>query len=145
MHIILHFFKFLFQNFPRKSLSDTNVYLQLKRFVWSQLPVKGLYCKRPIQCLASSEILTPHPPAGVYPPSAFDAEGGHTRWVERGLGGGSIVRNFGRRQTLLCTLYTKVLCGLTTSVSLSTDQLLCQSGLSSLSYDLKKNYLYVKI
>jgi hypothetical protein len=23
--------------------------------------VEGLYCKRPIQCLASSEILTPHP------------------------------------------------------------------------------------
>ncbi len=24
-------------------------------------PVEGFYCKRPIQCLASSEILTPHP------------------------------------------------------------------------------------
>jgi hypothetical protein len=24
-------------------------------------PVEGLHCKRPIQCLASSEILTPHP------------------------------------------------------------------------------------
>ncbi len=25
--------------------------------------VEGLYCKRPIKCLASSEILTPHPPS----------------------------------------------------------------------------------
>jgi hypothetical protein len=36
----------------------------------SLLAVEGLYCKRPIQCLASSEILTPHPlppPASVYP------------------------------------------------------------------------------
>jgi hypothetical protein len=24
-------------------------------------PVEGLYCKRPIQCLASFKILTPHP------------------------------------------------------------------------------------
>ncbi len=50
--------------------------------------VEGLYCKRPIQCLASSEILTPHPPhrpVSVYPP-AFGAGGGHTRWVERGWG-----------------------------------------------------------
>jgi hypothetical protein len=43
--------------------------------------------ERPIQCLASSEILTPPPPplrpASVYP-SAFGAGGGHTRWVERG-------------------------------------------------------------
>ncbi len=45
--------------------------------------VEELYCKRPIQCLASSKILTPHPspPASVYPPSpAFGAGGGHTRW-----------------------------------------------------------------
>ncbi len=38
--------------------------------------VEGLYCKRSIQCLASSEILTPHPLTArrvctVYPP-AFD-------------------------------------------------------------------------
>jgi hypothetical protein len=51
--------------------------------------VEGLYCKRPIQCLASSEILTPHPSTpGVHctPPPAFGAGGGHTRWVE-GVGG----------------------------------------------------------
>jgi len=54
--------------------------------------VEGLYCKRPIQCLASSEILTPHRPASV-DPLAFGAGGGHTRWVERGWGvNSSIVR-----------------------------------------------------
>jgi hypothetical protein len=51
--------------------------------------VEGLYCKRPIQCLASSEIFTspppPHRPASVYPPP-FGARVGHTRWVERGCG-----------------------------------------------------------
>ncbi len=54
----------------------------------SLLHVEGLYCKRPIQFLASSELLTPpspHRPASVYPP-AFGAGGGHTRWVERGWG-----------------------------------------------------------
>ncbi len=30
------------------------------------LTVEGLYCKRPIQCLASSEILPPHHPASVH-------------------------------------------------------------------------------
>jgi hypothetical protein len=43
-------------------------------------PLQGLYCQWPIQCLASSEILTP-PPL-----TAFGAGGGHTRWVERGWG-----------------------------------------------------------
>jgi len=52
--------------------------------------VERLYCKRPIQCLASSKILTPHLLTArrvctVYPP-AFCAGGGHTRWVERGWG-----------------------------------------------------------
>ena len=28
----------------------------------------------------------PHRPASMYPPPAFGAGGGHTRWVERGLG-----------------------------------------------------------
>ncbi len=51
--------------------------------------VERLYCKRPIQCLASSKILTPHPRTArrvcsVSP--AFGAGGGHTRWVERGWG-----------------------------------------------------------
>jgi hypothetical protein len=48
---------------------------------YMELAVEELYCKRPIQCLASSEILTPPPPhraASVYPP-AFGSGGGHTR------------------------------------------------------------------
>jgi hypothetical protein len=68
-------------------------------FLCSPIAVEGLRCKRPIQCLASSKILTPHRPARVYP-AAFGAEGGHTNWVERGVGG----QYFGRRQILLCTL-----------------------------------------
>ena len=50
--------------------------------------VEGLYCKRPIQCLASSEILTPHPLTArlVCVPPAFGAGEGHTRWVESGWG-----------------------------------------------------------
>jgi hypothetical protein len=42
--------------------------------------VQGLYCKRQIHCLASSEIDPPPPQrlASVYPP-AFGAGGGHTR------------------------------------------------------------------
>ncbi len=51
---------------------------------WMVLTLEGLYSKGPIQCLASSELLTPHPLTAhrVYPP-AFGAGGGHTRWVER--------------------------------------------------------------
>jgi hypothetical protein len=56
----------------------------------SAAPVEGLYCKRPIQCPASSKILTPPPPTPSPPgecvPPAFGAGGGHTRWVERGWG-----------------------------------------------------------
>ncbi len=52
--------------------------------------VKGLYRKRPIQCLASSEILTPHPLTArrvcTPPPTPLVRGGGHTRWVERGWG-----------------------------------------------------------
>ncbi len=51
--------------------------------------VEGLYCKMPIQCLASSKILIPHPPTArrvCTPPSACGAGGGHTRWGERGWG-----------------------------------------------------------
>jgi hypothetical protein len=39
--------------------------------------VDGLYCKRPIQWLVSSEILTPHLARRVCP--AFGAGGCHTR------------------------------------------------------------------
>ncbi len=45
--------------------------------------LERLYYKGPIQCLASSKILAPHPltPRRVYtlPSSAFGAGGGHTR------------------------------------------------------------------
>jgi hypothetical protein len=57
------------------SVGDTGIYLC----------VEGLNCKRPIQCLASCEILTPHPsPPGECVPPAFGAGGRHTCWVERG-------------------------------------------------------------
>ncbi len=49
------------------------------------IAVEGLYCKRPILCLASSKILTAPLTARLYPP-AFGAGGGHTRCVERGWG-----------------------------------------------------------
>jgi hypothetical protein len=62
---------------------------------------RGIICKRPIQCLASSEILTPPPhcPASVYP-DAFGAGGGHTRW-------GSIVRK--TPDTALYSIYVSTL------------------------------------
>jgi hypothetical protein len=46
------------------------------------------------------DLPPPHRPASVYPP-AFGAWGGHSHWVERGVGG----QYFGRPQTLLCTLH----------------------------------------
>ncbi len=61
------------------------------------MSVKRLFCKRPIQCLASSKILPPLPPPPgecVLPPSLVRGED-----------------IFGRRQTQLCTLHMKVLCG----------------------------------
>jgi hypothetical protein len=42
----------------------------------------------------------PPSPPGECVPLAFVAGGGHTRWVERGVGG----QYFGRRKTQLCTL-----------------------------------------
>ncbi len=51
------------------------------------LTLEGLYCKRPIQSLASSKLLTPHPLTArqvCTPP--YCAGGGQTRWVERGWG-----------------------------------------------------------
>jgi hypothetical protein len=55
---------------------------------WFCSGVERLYCKRPIQCLASPKILIPHSLTArrVCPPPAFGAGGGHTRWVERGWG-----------------------------------------------------------
>jgi hypothetical protein len=53
--------------------------------------------------------IDPPPPS---PPGecAFGAGGGHTRWAERGVGGGG--QYFGRRQAQLCTLRMSVLCGI---------------------------------
>ncbi len=49
----------------------------------------------------------PDRPASVYP-SAFGAGGGHTRWVERGWGGGSIFWEDARHCSVL---YILLLCG----------------------------------
>ncbi len=55
--------------------------------------VEGLYCKRPIQCLASSEILTPpHRPASDHPPPPRFGAGGRTHSLGGEGGGGSKVR-----------------------------------------------------
>jgi hypothetical protein len=69
--------------------------------------VEGLYCKRPIQCLASSELLTPHPPHGpasVYPPPLVRGEDTLAGW--RG-GGGSLVRK--TPDTALYSIYVSTL------------------------------------
>jgi hypothetical protein len=50
-------------------------------------PVEGLYCKRPIQCLASSEILTPHRPAVCTPLPPPLVRGEDTLAWGRGGGG----------------------------------------------------------
>ncbi len=44
--------------------------------------VERLYCKRPIQCLASSKILTPtpHRPASMYPPPLVHGEDTLSGW-----------------------------------------------------------------
>ncbi len=71
--------------------------------------VERLYCKRPILCLSSSKILTPHPPlrpAIVYPPPLVGGEDTLARG-RGGVGG----HYFGRRETQLCTLHMYVLCG----------------------------------
>jgi hypothetical protein len=73
--------------------------------------VEGLYCKRPIQCLSSSEILIPHPPTarGECVPPAYGAGGGDTRWVERGVGGRSIF--WKTPDTALYSIYVSTLRG----------------------------------
>ncbi len=46
--------------------------------------LEGLYCKRPIQCLASSKLLTPQPP--LHPPSACVLPPHQRRWVTHSPG-----------------------------------------------------------
>jgi hypothetical protein len=58
-------------------------------------PVERLYCKRPILCLASSKILTSHPPhrpASVRPPPLVRGEDTLARW-RRGGGGVNILED----------------------------------------------------
>jgi hypothetical protein len=88
-------------------------------FVWVPC-VEGSYCMRPIQCLASSKIWTPpppHRPASVYLPPLVRGEDTLAGWrLERGMGG----QYFGRRQTLLCSLYSTYVSTLRTYVYSST-------------------------
>ncbi len=73
---------------------------------WAE-PVEGLYCKRPIQCLASSEILIPHPLTArrvCTPPPLVRGEDTLAGW--RG-GGGSIVRK--TPDTALYSIYVSTL------------------------------------
>ncbi len=72
-------------------------------------PVEELYCKRPIQCLTSSEILTPpHRSASVYPPPLVRGEDTLAGWRE---GGGSIF--WKTPDTALYSIYVCTLCDLT--------------------------------
>jgi hypothetical protein len=65
--------------------------------------VEGLYCKRPIQCLASSEILTPPPP--------LTARRGEDTLAGWRRGGGSTVRK--TPDTALYSIYVKYFVGWT--------------------------------
>ncbi len=72
------------------------------------VPVKRLYCKRPIICLASSKILiSPTPLTARRLCTAFGAGGGHTRYGVEG-GGGSIF--WKTRDTALYSTYVSTLC-----------------------------------
>ncbi len=73
---------------------------------WPQI-VERLYCKRPIQCLASSKILTPPPPhcpASVYPPSPRLWWGGRTHSLGGDWRGGWVVNILedARHSSVLC-------------------------------------------
>ncbi len=81
------------------------IYCKVKKQYYYLWVVEGLYCKRPIQCLASSEILTPHRPASMYHPPLVRVEDTLAGW--RG-GGGSIVRR--TPDTALYSTYVSTLC-----------------------------------
>ena len=68
--------------------------------------VEGLYCKRPIQRLASYRILTPHLLTARWVCTRLWCGGGHTRWVERGLG----VNIWKTPDTALYSTYLSTLC-----------------------------------
>jgi hypothetical protein len=69
--------------------------------------VEGLYCKRPIQCLASSKILTPHRPVCVYPPPPPPPPLVRGRTLSLGGEGGG-GQYFRRRRIQLCRYSTYV-------------------------------------
>ncbi len=76
-------------------------------FFWIFLgAVEGLYCKRPILCLASSEILTHHPLTARRVCTPLVREEDTLAWW-RG-GGGSIVRK--TPDTALYSIYVSTLC-----------------------------------
>jgi hypothetical protein len=71
------------------------------------LAVEGLYCKRPIQCLASSEILTPlHPLTAPRVCTPASGAGGGTLAGWRG-GGGFLVRK--TPDTALYSIYVSTM------------------------------------
>jgi hypothetical protein len=88
MHFFLERHHHVQEDDSRETTADTTLSSrhadQLMR-----LSVERLDCKRPILWLASSKLLTPAPLTALTtpPPHAFGAGGGHTRWVERGVGG----------------------------------------------------------
>ncbi len=62
-----------------------NIHVWIRKSVY----LERLYCKRPIQCLAASKILTPHRPASVCVPPRLLC-GGRTHSLVGEGGGGSI-------------------------------------------------------
>ncbi len=77
---------------------------------WSVPCVEGFYCKRPIQCLASSEIFAPHPLTArrvcTPPPLVRCGVRTHSLGGE-GEGGGFIVRK--TSDTALYSIYVSTL------------------------------------
>ncbi len=67
----------------------------------SKSTVERLYCKRPIQCLATSNWPPPPTPSPAGECVPLPPHQRHTRWVKTGWGG----QYFGRRKTQLCALH----------------------------------------
>ncbi len=96
------------------------VFLSLLRKSSRFPSVEGLYCKRPIKCLASSEILTPHPLTTrrvCTPPPLMRGEDTLAGW-RGGGGGGSIVRK--TPDTALYSIYVSTLCSQVTLINFSS-------------------------
>jgi len=87
------------------------------------LHVEGLYCKRPIQCLASSKILTPPPPhcpASVYPPPRLWCGGRTHSLGGKGVGGQKTPDTdlYSIYVSTMCLYMTAFLCGLLCAILL---------------------------